>query len=141
MNKVLIEKSISSQASIEACLFAIEKAKELNISINVSVADNKGIELAFIRMENSFIHSANIAKDKAYTSASFGFPTQKWSEIFKQLPHLEQGFSNRDRLIPFGGGLPIFDGEIKIGAIGVSGGTEEEDIICAKYAINKIGLE
>lgn len=141
MNKVLIEKSISSQASIEACLFAIEKAKELNISINVSVADNKGIELAFIRMENSFIHSANIAKDKAYTSASFGFPTQKWSEIFKQLPHLEQGFSNRDRLIPFGGGLPIFDGEIKIGAIGVSGGTEEEEIICAKYAINKIGLE
>ena len=55
--------------------------------------------------------------------------------------HLEQGFSNRNRLIPFGGGLPIFENGVKVGAIGVSGGTEEEDIICAKYAINKIGLE
>jgi uncharacterized protein GlcG (DUF336 family) len=135
------QKSISRQASYEACLFAIQKAEQLNININVSVADNKGLEMAFLRMENSFIHSIDIAKDKAYTSASFGFPTQQWSTIFKSMPHLEQGFSNRGRLIPFGGGMPIFENGIKIGAIGVSGGTEEEDIICAKYAIEKIGLE
>jgi len=135
------QKSISRQASYEACLFAIQKAEQLNININVSVADNKGLEMAFLRMENSFIHSIDIAKDKAYTSASFGFPTQQWSTIFKSMPHLEQGFSNRGRLIPFGGGMPIFENGIKIGAIGISGGTEEEDIICAKYAIEKIGLE
>ena len=98
--------------------------------------------MAFLRMENSFIHSSEIAKDKAYTSASFGFPTDTWTEVFKQMPHLEQGFSNRNRLIPFGGGLPIFDEDkVKVGAIGVSGGTEEEDIICAKYAIQMIGLK
>jgi uncharacterized protein GlcG (DUF336 family) len=97
--------------------------------------------MAFLRMENSFIHSIDIAKDKAYTSASFGFPTDTWTTIFKSMPHLEQGFSNRGRLIPFGGGMPIFENGIKVGAIGVSGGTEEEDIICAKYAIKKIGLE
>jgi uncharacterized protein GlcG (DUF336 family) len=135
------QKSISRQASYEACLFAIQKAEQLNININVSVADNKGLEMAFLRMENSFIHSIDIAKDKAYTSASFGFPTQQWSTIFKSMPHLEQGFSNRGRLIPFGGGMPIFENGTKIGAIGISGGTEEEDIICAKYAIEKIGLE
>ncbi|TLS97255.1 GlcG/HbpS family heme-binding protein [Aliarcobacter cibarius] len=137
----LVEKTISRQAAVEACLCAIEKAEELNISINVSVVDNKGIEMAFVRMNDSFIHSINIAKDKAYTSASFGFPTEQWTAIFKSMPHLEQGFSNRDRLIPFGGGLPIFENGVKIGAIGVSGGTEEEDIICAQYAIKKIGLE
>lgn len=141
MNTTVIQKSISRQASMEACLFAIEKAEELNISINVSVVDNKGLEMAFLRMEESFIHSIDIAKDKAFTSASFGFPTAQWTEIFKQLPHLEQGFSNRNRLIPFGGGLPIFEDGVKVGAIGVSGGTEEEDIICAKYAIEKIGLK
>jgi len=141
MNTVVIEKSISRQASIEACLFAVKKAEELNISINVSVVDNKGLEMAFLRMENSFIHSIDIAKDKAFTSASFGFPTDTWTNIFKQMPHLEQGFSSRNRLIPFGGGLPIFDEDVKIGAIGVSGGTEEEDIICAKYAIEQIGLK
>ncbi|QDF28740.1 GlcG/HbpS family heme-binding protein [Halarcobacter anaerophilus] len=141
MQTAVTQKSISRQASYEACLFAIQKAEQLNININVSVADNKGLEMAFLRMENSFIHSIDIAKDKAYTSASFGFPTQQWSTIFKSMPHLEQGFSNRGRLIPFGGGMPIFENGIKIGAIGISGGTEEEDIICAKYAIEKIGLE
>ncbi|WP_321312196.1 heme-binding protein [Halarcobacter sp.] len=141
MSSVTItEKTISRQASMDACLFAIKKAEELNISINVSVVDNKGLEMAFLRMENSFIHSIDIAKDKAYTSASFGFTTDTWTTIFKSMPHLEQGFSNRDRLIPFGGGMPIFENGIKVGAIGVSGGTEEEDIICAKYAINEIGL-
>lgn len=141
MQTAVTQKSISRQASYEACLFAIQKAEQLNININVSVADNKGLEMAFLRMENSFIHSIDIAKDKAYTSASFGFPTQQWSTIFKSMPHLEQGFSNRGRLIPFGGGMPIFENGTKIGAIGISGGTEEEDIICAKYAIEKIGLE
>lgn len=138
---IIVEKTISRQASIKACLCAIEKAEELGIFINVSVCDNKGLEMAFIRMENSFIHSIDIAKDKAYTSASFGFPTEQWTTIFKSMPHLEQGFSNRNRLIPFGGGIPIFENGIKVGAIGVSGGTEEEDIICAKYAIEKIGLK
>ncbi len=139
---IITEKSISRQASMEACLFAIQKAEELKIAINVSIVDNKGLEMAFLRMENSFIHSIDIAKDKAFTSASFGFPTNQWTEIFKQMPHLEQGFSNRNRLIPFGGGLPIFDeDEVKVGAIGVSGGTEDEDIICAKYAIQMIGLK
>ena len=139
---IVTEKSISRQASMEACLFAIQKAEELKIAINVSIVDNKGLEMAFLRMENSFIHSIDIAKDKAFTSASFGFPTNQWTEIFKQMPHLEQGFSNRNRLIPFGGGLPIFDeDEVKVGAIGVSGGTEDEDIICAKYAIQMIGLK
>ena len=96
----IVEKTISRQASIEACLCAVQKAEELNIKINVSVVDNKGIEMAFLRMEESFIHSIEIAKDKAYTSASFGFPTEQWTTIFKSMPHLEQGFSNRNRLIP-----------------------------------------
>ena len=102
---IVREKSISRQASMEACLFAIQKAEELKIAINVSIADNKGLEMAFLRMENSYIHSSEIAKDKAYTSASFGFPSDTWTEIFKQMPHLEQGFSNRARLIPFCGGF------------------------------------
>jgi len=133
-------KNITLKTSIDICQNAVLKAEELGIKINVSVADKSGLEMAFLRMENSFIHSIEIAKNKAYTSASFGFPTGKWTEIFKEAPHLEQGFSNRDRLIPFGGGLPIVKDDEVIGAIGVSGGSEEEDIICATYALEKIGV-
>lgn len=134
-------KNLSYQAAFLACEKAIEKAKDLKININVSVCDSAGLELAFLRMNDSFIHSINIAKDKAYTSASFGFASHTWTDIFKEAPHLEQGFSNRHRLVPFGGGLVIFEDEIKVGAIGVSGGTEDEDIICAEYAIKEIGLK
>jgi len=137
----IVSKNLDYKAAFAACQEAINKAIELNIKINVSVTDSSGLELAFLRMNDSFIHSINIAKDKAFTSASFGFATNTWTDIFKEAPHLEHGFSNRDRLIPFGGGLPIFDNDTKVGAIGVSGGTEEEDIICAQYAINKIGLK
>ncbi|MFA9373654.1 MAG: heme-binding protein [Poseidonibacter sp.] len=136
-----ISKNINYKAALAACRAAVEKAIELNIKINVSVVDSSGLELAFLRMNDSFIHSIDIAKDKAYTSASFGFPTGQWTDIFKEAPHLEQGFSNRDRLIPFGGGLPIFEEDFKVGAIGVSGGTEEEDITCAKFAIEQIGFK
>jgi len=133
-------KNITCQASYEACLLAVKKAEELGIKINVSIVDSSGIEMSFLRMNDAFIHSIDIAKDKAYTSASFGFPTDTWTQVFKDMPHLEQGFSNRERLIPFGGGLPIFVNNEKIGAIGISGGTEEEDIICAKYALKELGL-
>jgi len=137
----LVGKDLTYQAAYAACEAAVQKAENLNIQINVSVTDSSGLELAFLRMNDSFIHSIDIAKDKAYTSASFGFATNAWTDIFKEAPHLEQGFSNRHRLIPFGGGLPIFDNGEKVGAIGVSGGTEEEDIICAQHAIEKLGLE
>lgn len=140
MNMVMTQRNMRRKTS-DACLYAVEKAEELEISINVSVVDASGLEMAFLRMDGSFIHSIDIAKDKAYTSASFGFPSHKWIEIFRDAPHLEHGFSNRSRLIPFGGGLPIFENGVKVGAIGVSGGTEEEDIICAQYAIEKIGLK
>lgn len=138
----IIEKSnnLTYQAASAACEESVKKAEELNIKINVSVCDRAGLELAFLRMNDSFIHSIVIAKDKAYTSASFGFSTGKWTDIFKEAQHLEQGFSNRDRLIPFGGGLPIKSKEELVGAIGVSGGTEEEDIICAQAGIDKLNI-
>ncbi|MGA1933542.1 GlcG/HbpS family heme-binding protein [Arcobacter sp. YIC-464] len=135
-----VSKDLTSKTALKLCELSVQKAEELKIKINVSVTDSKGLELAFIRMDDSFIHSSQIAKDKAYTSASFGFDSNTWTEIFKNEPHLEQGFSNRARLIPFGGGLTIFEDKEKVGAIGVSGGTEQEDIICAKYAIERLGL-
>jgi len=132
------QNNLTYQAAFAACEAAVKKAEELEIKINVSVCDYSGLELAFLRMNDSYIHSIDIAKDKAYTSVSFGFPSGEWTGIFKEAPHLEHGFSNRDRLIPFGGGLPIFENNIKIGAIGVSGGTEEEDIVCAQAGIESI---
>jgi uncharacterized protein GlcG (DUF336 family) len=138
MGIVIKSNNITYQAALAACQSAVEKAEVLKINICVSVCDSSGLELAFLRMNGSYIHSIDIAKNKAYTSASFKFPSGTWTDIFKEVPHLEQGFSNRDKLIPFGGGLPLTLNDEVIGAIGVSGGTEEEDIICAQAGIDAI---
>jgi len=138
MGIVINSNSITYQAALAACQGAVRKAETLKINICVSVCDSSGLELAFLRMNDSYIHSIDIAKNKAYTSASFKFPSGAWTDIFKEVPHLEQGFSNRDKLIPFGGGLPLIVNNEVIGAIGVSGGTEEEDIVCAEVGIEAI---
>ena len=40
--------------------------------------------MAFLRMPGAFLHSVDIAIDKAYTAASFGFPTHQWMGLLSQ---------------------------------------------------------
>lgn len=134
----ITKKNISTKAACIAVQAAVEKATELGIGINVSVVDSAAIEIAFLRMNNSFLPSKDIAKDKAYTSAGFGFPTAQWDEILKGNAQLQAGMAGRPRVVTFGGGLPIHEGEELIGAIGVSGGSEEQDGICAQAGIDAI---
>lgn len=138
MSNSINKKNISTQAACTAVQAAVEKAKELGIGINVSVVDSSAIEMAFLRMNNSFLPSMDIAKDKAYTSAGFGLPTMQWKNILEGNAQLQAGIVARPRVITFGGGLPIVDDGDIIGAIGVSGGSEEEDVICAQAGIDAI---
>ena len=55
-------------------------------------------------------------------------------------PSLTLGFQNRPRLMVWGGGLPIFHEGRAVGALGVSGAQEAEDIACAKAALAALGL-
>jgi len=133
------QNNIACDSANIAVQEAVKKAQELGIKINASVCDGAGIEMSFLRMTGAFIHSIDIARDKAYTAASFGFPTEDWPSVFKSAPELEDGIVRRDRLVTFGGGLPIkLDGNL-VGAIGVSGGTAEEDVACAQAGLNAIG--
>ncbi|MEH6503065.1 MAG: heme-binding protein [Cycloclasticus sp.] len=138
MSNSITKKNISTQAACTAVQAAVEKAKTLGIAINVSVVDSSAIEMAFLRMNNSFLPSMDIAKDKAYTSAGFGLPTMQWKNILEGNTQLQAGIVARPRVITFGGGLPISEGGDLIGAIGVSGGSEEEDVICAQAGIDAI---
>lgn len=138
MTNSIVTKNISTEAACAAVQAAIEKAKEIGIGINVSVVDSGATEIAFLRMNNSFLPSMTIAKDKAYTAAGFGFPTMQWSDVLQGNAQLQAGIVGRPNVVTFGGGLPIMEGDELIGAIGVSGGSEEEDILCAQAGIDAI---
>jgi len=138
MNVSITQVLIDWQAAHAAVRAAVNKAIELDIKINVSVTDSAGNEAAFLRMPGAFLHSIDIAKDKAYTAAGFGFPTSQWEVIFKTEEMLKIGMPVRKRLVVFGGGLPIFLDDQLIGGIGVSGGSAEQDTACAQAGIDVI---
>lgn len=131
-------RSLSLQAATRSASAAIAEAERHNLNIVVAVVDRSGQTLCLMRMDNAFFHSAGIAEDKAFTAAGFGFPTDGWGPIVKDNPALEQGLASRPRLVMFGGGLPIKLNDEVIGAIGVSGGSEAQDIACAQAGLDAL---
>lgn len=112
------------------------KAREMNISIVFSAVDEGGNLILLHRMENALIGSIDISINKAYTSNAFKTPTHKLAEeALPGKPLYGIQHTNNGKVVIFGGGFPYLFKEKVIGAIGVSGGTVEEDILIAKYAL------
>jgi uncharacterized protein GlcG (DUF336 family) len=131
---------ITSESAHAAVAAAVAHAHTLGIRINVAVTDPSGILMAFLRMPGAFVHSAQIAVDKACTAASFGFATSKWKDVVGADALLASGLTKQPHMAMFGGGLPIDEANQRIGGIGVSGGSAEQDEICARAALAALGL-
>ncbi|GGG01242.1 GlcG/HbpS family heme-binding protein [Paenibacillus abyssi] len=114
----------------------VHKANELQIAINIMVMDDGGNMKGFMRMDQAPLMGGAIAGKKAYTAAGFGIPTADWYSIIKDDAALMYGVAQIDRMTTLGGGLPIYYASQLIGGIGVSGGTSEQDAICAQAALN-----
>ena len=103
-------------------------AQTLGVPVNIAVVDLAGGLLAFARLDGAPLLSGSIAQDKAYTVAAFnGVPTHAWFGLIEAEPALREGIVHRDRLVIFAGGVPVTVGGTLVGAVGVSGGTAEQD--------------
>ena len=134
------QRVITAEAAAVAVAAAVSHARSLGIRINVAVTDGSGVLMSFLRMPGAFVHSVDIAIDKATTAASFGFPTAAWKEAVAADELLRIGLNQRPRLVMFGGGLPIREGGVLIGGIGVSGGSAEQDEDCARAGLAALNL-
>jgi uncharacterized protein GlcG (DUF336 family) len=107
---------------------AQEKAREIGQPMNIAVVDNGRDLKAFARMEDAWLGSIDIAINKAFTSASFLMPTQDLAEMTQPgQPLYGLETTNFGRVVNFAGGIPLMRGEEVAGAIGVSGGTVDQD--------------
>lgn len=140
MKHAVQQACISDAAAHAAVAAAVAEARRLGIRINVAVCDPSGTLMAFLRMPGAFVHSAQIAMDKARTAAGFGFPTSKWKDIVGDDLLLAAGLNKQPGLAMFGGGLPMEEGGQRIGGVGVSGGSAEQDEVCARAALAALGL-
>ncbi len=130
---------IGGDAALAVVQAAIARARVLGVKINVAVTDSGGNLTAFLRMPGAFVQSIDLAIDKAYTAAGFGFATQDWMKVIGHDEGMKLGFSARPRLVVFGGGLPIrVDGQL-LGGVGVSGASEAQDVDCAEAGLAAIG--
>ncbi len=139
MEATLTRRTLNWTAAQIAARSAADKASELGVAINVSVVDASGLPLAFTRINDAPIHSIAIAEDKAVTAVSYGLATGDWDGEIGGVPRVWDSLVARPRFCALGGGFPIrVDGDL-VGGIGVSGGTEEQDVVCALAGLVALG--
>jgi uncharacterized protein GlcG (DUF336 family) len=119
---------------------AEEKARQMDQPMNIAVMDAGRNLVAFHRMDGAWVASTDIAIDKAFTSAGRGLTTRKIGEMAQPgQPLFGINTTNGGRIVIFAGGIPLMrDGEV-IGAVGVSGGTVDEDEEVAEAGVAALG--
>src|SRR5215211_4094315 len=104
------------------------KAEEIGQPMNIAVADGGGNLVAHVRMDGAWLGSIDISINKAFTARAFDIATKDLAG------HSQSGgqffgihASNDGRVMIFAGGIPLMrDGQV-VGAVGVSGGSGEQD--------------
>ena len=134
MSDVIEKNSISSELAQRMVEAVLAKARTIGVPENVAVLDDGGNLKAFARMDGAPILAIEISQRKAYT-ALFGFSTQDFFKYIQTDPSLLAGVPQLPRVAAYGGGLPIEIGGAIVGAIGVSGGTVQNDIDCAEAGL------
>lgn len=107
---------------------AEKKAQEIGQPMNIAVADEGGNLVSHVRMDGAWLGSIDISINKAYTARAFDISTKDLAS------HSQSGgqffgihVSNHGRIMIFAGGIPLKkDGKV-VGAIGVSGGSGDQD--------------
>lgn len=118
---------ITLQQAEKAIQLAKEKAETIQVPVNVVVLDTGGHIKLFLRMDNAFIGSIDIAIRKAKTAMLFRTDSENVGTFLKP-EAAAYGLENTNGgLLGFAGGKPITNrGEI-VGYIGVSGGAVAQD--------------
>ncbi|MDJ0580485.1 heme-binding protein [Crocosphaera sp.] len=107
---------------------AEKKALEIGQPMNIAVVDGGGNLVAHVRMDGAWIGSIDISMKKAYTSRAFDLATK---DLAEESQSGRQFFgihaSNNGKIMIFAGGIPLYSEGQVVGAIGVSGGSGEQD--------------
>ena len=110
------------------------KADEMGVPAVIAVVDRAARPVAIHCMDDAYIASFDIALNKAFTSAGLKMSTAQLGRLSAPGGPL-YGIQNTNggRIVIFGGGETLErDGRI-VGALGVSGGSLEQDTALAAY--------
>jgi uncharacterized protein GlcG (DUF336 family)/NAD-dependent dihydropyrimidine dehydrogenase PreA subunit len=114
-------------------------AEEKGHAIAVAVVDGQGAPIAASRMVKADPIASELALNKAYTATYFHVGTHELAPMAHRAMIRALTVSNKGRVVPSAGGLPIVEGFMVLGAIAVAGGPNEEaDMQCARAGLNAL---
>ena len=113
---------------------AEKKANAIKVPMNIAVVDEGGHLLVFARMDGVKLSSIAVALTKAVSASLRRSPSGPTPSAAEPNVILTLGLSlaTAGQLTGIRGGLPLLVGEQGVGAIGVSGGSEDEDVLVAQ---------
>lgn len=112
----------------------LDEAERKGVNAVVAVSNEGARPVSVQAMDGSFIASYDIALNKAYTSAALKMSTKELKTLSTPGgPLYGVQNTNGGQIVIFGGGEPLFCNGKVIGALGVSGGTEEQDTALAAF--------
>jgi uncharacterized protein GlcG (DUF336 family) len=110
------------------------RAAEIKVPMDIAVVDDGGHLLAFARMDGAKLSSVEIAIRKAQCAAIRRLPSApaRTGEEVNVVLSLGLALATQGRQIPVRGGIPLQVDGVCVGAIGVSNGTEDQDVDVAQ---------
>ena len=118
------------------------KADEIGVPMNIAVVDAGNNLTAFARMDGAWLGSIDIAQGKAHTARAFDMSTKDLQPMAQPGEALFGIHATNDgKVVIFAGGIPLVDGEEIVGAVGVSGGTPDQDHEVCAAGVAALGQE
>ncbi len=112
------------------------KAQELGVAVNIAILDAGGHLVHFVRMDCALLGSIDVAVKKARTAALFRCESGALGRLSQPGGPIWGVEQTNGGLVSFGGGFPLTasDGRV-IGAVGVAGGSVDEDEAVARACL------
>jgi len=130
-------QKVSSQEALLLIQFAVKQTESYNNRpIAIAVTGPEGELIGFLRMDGTSPAASRIAQNKAYTSAIDRTETMKMG--VRMRGNDNPAFWGDERVTGFGGGIPIIQNNIVIGAICISGLPEADDERVAKDSVKEV---
>ncbi|WP_441230034.1 GlcG/HbpS family heme-binding protein [Tardiphaga sp. 215_C5_N2_1] len=128
---------LTHEGALKALAGAVAKADELGVAQNITIVDDGGNLLAFVRMDGAKMLSRETSMSKAITAASHRQPTSRLNPA----DEIKLAIAGGGRLTNLEGGLPIVIAGQCVGAVGVGSGTGAQDVEVARAALAAIDAE
>jgi uncharacterized protein GlcG (DUF336 family) len=114
---------------------ALDEARRNGWTMAVAIVDAAGDLVYFEKMDETQTGSVTVSQSKARSAARFKRPTKAFQDALTATPDGLR-ILGIEGAVPVEGGLPIVMGGKIVGAIGVSGGTSQQDGQCAQAGVN-----